>query len=69
MFSPGAARATRMQVSAFHSVNPNDPYYHNNNECAAGEMIPLHDLAPGTGGKMLCATCSQLNHEQERAGE
>ena len=53
-----------MEVSAFHSVREGEIYYHNNNECSIGSLIPLHDLAPGTGGKLLCPTCAQLNRTQ-----
>ena len=56
-----------MEVSAFHSVRDNQMHYHNNNECTAGNLIPLHDLAPGRGeGKTLCPTCAQLNRAQEQ---
>lgn len=56
-----------MEVSAFHSVREGQPYYHNNNECNAGNLIPLHDLAPGAGeGQTLCPTCAQLNRAQQQ---
>jgi hypothetical protein len=57
-----------MEVSAYHSVREGELHYHNNNECSSGNLIPLHDLAPGTGDKLLCPTCAQLNRAQGGAG-
>ena len=57
-----------MEVSAYHSVREGELYYHNNNECSMGNLIPLHDLAPGTGDKMHCSICAQLNRAQAESG-
>lgn len=58
-----------MEIAPFHSTDPRDVYYHNNNECSAANMIPLHDLAPGPGDKLsLCPACAQLNRAQDSHG-
>jgi hypothetical protein len=53
-----------MEIFAYHSVREGEIYFHNNNECTIGNLIPLHDLAPGTGGKVQCPACAQLNRAQ-----
>jgi hypothetical protein len=39
--------------------------YRNHNECPAGNLINVHDLAPDTGPfENLCPSCAQLNRAQ-----
>ena len=59
-----------MEIAPFHSVKPGEIYYHNNDECSAGNLINLHDLAPGTGPfENLCPSCAQLNRAQSAQEE
>ena len=50
---------TMPQVPAFHSSK--EKHHHNNSKCGPGSEIPLHNRAPGTGFKPLCADCAKLN--------
>jgi hypothetical protein len=55
-----------MEVSPYHSAKESERHYHNNNECSAGNLIPLRDLAPGKRwDQTLCPTCAQLNRAAE----
>lgn len=35
--------------------------YHNNSKCKAGRNIEPRNLRTGTGGKLLCKECRNLN--------
>jgi hypothetical protein len=54
-----------MEIAPWHSEKPGITVHHNNTLCTAGEMIQLHDLAPGTGEMPLCATCARLNKQDD----
>lgn len=55
-----------MEIAPWYSMQPGVTVHHNNTLCRVGEMIQLHDLAPGTGDLPLCASCARLNREDEQ---
>jgi len=52
------------QVSPFHSVKPNTPQvHHDNNKCTEGNNIEAENKRSGTGGRPKCSHCTKLDSE------
>jgi hypothetical protein len=50
------------KVAPFHSIAPNDPpVHHNNDKCTEGNNIEPRNRRAGTGGHRLCSHCARLS--------
>lgn len=50
------------KVAPFHSIAPNDPkVHHNNDKCTEGNNIEPRNRRAGTGGYRLCVACARLS--------